>query len=242
MTWVVDRGLDKLLAQINAAAPLRSKASDGSVGDLAHAAGTSDHNPQASAGDDPPNQVDARDFTHDPAAGADMAVISEAIRQSKDQRVSYVIFNRRIFSGTDSAQPWVWRPYSGDNPHDHHMHVSVNDVHNDETQDWAIGGTTMADPNYDTWPIPVEAGRRPLAVMLADVWTEEQAGHGAYGPDKSHRQKQLDRIEALLVEREAIDYDKLATLIASKLPASTLTAADVRTALADVLLHGVTPE
>lgn len=140
MAWVVDKGLDRLLAQINAAAPNRSKASDGSIGDQSHAAGYSEHNPEASAGNDPRNQVDARDYTHDPGRGADMGKISEALRQSKDRRILYVIFNRRIFSGAAGPQPWVWRSYSGDNPHDHHMHVSVNDTHNDETQDWQIGG------------------------------------------------------------------------------------------------------
>lgn len=137
--WSVDRGLDKLLAQVNAAAPGRSKASDGSIGDPAHQATDSDHNPEhpPPAGN-PDQQVDARDFTHDPAHGADMRVVSEAIRESKDPRVSYVIFNRRIFSGPNGPQPWVWRPYNGTNPHDKHMHVSVRDATHDQTQAWSI--------------------------------------------------------------------------------------------------------
>lgn len=145
VSWTVDRGLDKLLAQVNAAAPGRSKASDGSIGDPAHAATESDHNPETPppAGN-PDRQVDARDFTHDPGHGADMGVVSEAIRRSRDPRVSYVIFNRRIFSGPDGPQPWVWRTYDGSNPHDKHMHVSVRDVIHDQTQDWMIGiGSSM---------------------------------------------------------------------------------------------------
>lgn len=114
--FVVDKGLDVLLAQINAKAPGRSKASDGSVGDSDHAARASDHNPEdtenSDDGNDPDNQVDARDFTHDPAHGADMGQISEAIRLSKDRRVKYVIFNGRIFSGRTGTQPWVWRTYT----------------------------------------------------------------------------------------------------------------------------------
>lgn len=148
-TWVVDRGLDRLLAQINEAAPGRSKASDGSIGDAAHAAGDSDHNPESPPPPgNPDNQVDARDFTHDPAHGADMGVVSEALRASRDRRISYVIFNRRIFSSytsTGGRQAWAWGAYSGENPHTEHMHVSVNDVNHDQTQDWSIGIMALTD-------------------------------------------------------------------------------------------------
>lgn len=149
MAWTVDKGLDRLLAQINEAAPDRSKASDGSIGDADHAARASDHNPEdsseADAPGNPDEQVDARDFTHDPAHGADMNIVAESIRKSKDRRVKYVIWNRRIYSGNDGPQPWVWRAYAGTNPHDHHMHVSVEDDTHDQTQDWSIGiGDDMA--------------------------------------------------------------------------------------------------
>jgi hypothetical protein len=127
----VAKGLDKLLAQINALAPNRSKASDGSIGDPEHQGRPSDHNPDAQG------VVRARDFTHDPAHGADMGKISEALRLSRDRRIKYVIFNRRIFSAT--TQPWVWRPYTGSNPHDKHMHVSVVPTSvADDTSPWEI--------------------------------------------------------------------------------------------------------
>jgi hypothetical protein len=71
-----------------------------------------------------------------------MGVVTEAIRKSHDRRVSYVIFNRRIFSSytsTGGRQAWAWGPYTGTDPHTGHAHVSVNDIHNDETQPWEIG-------------------------------------------------------------------------------------------------------
>lgn len=129
MAWHVAPALDKLLAQINALAPSRSKASDGSIGDTAHQAGTSDHNPEN-------GEVDARDFTHDPRNGADMNQIAEALRLSRDRRIRYVIWNRRQFSPKTG---WAWVAYSGDNPHDKHMHVSVNDVADWDTTPWQIG-------------------------------------------------------------------------------------------------------
>lgn len=145
--WVVDRGLLVLRDQINAAWPNRSKDSDGTIGDAAHAARDSDHNPESPApAGNPDRQVDALDVTHDPAHGADMGRVSEAIRQSKDVRVKYVIFSRRIFYPTsrNGYAAWSWQPYSGSDPHTNHMHVSVNDVHHDETQLWEIGVSSVA--------------------------------------------------------------------------------------------------
>lgn len=141
---VPDRGLDVLLAEINSIAPGRSKTSDGWIGDQDHQSRDSDHNPETIPGN-PPDQVDARDFTHDPAHGADMAVISEKLRKSRDRRISYVIFNRRIFSSyaANGYPAWTWRPYSGDNPHDKHMHVSVVDNPHDVTAPWGIGAQDM---------------------------------------------------------------------------------------------------
>src|SRR5262245_17692709 len=42
--WRVARALERMRAQINAAFPQRSKDSDGTIGDAAHASRASDHN------------------------------------------------------------------------------------------------------------------------------------------------------------------------------------------------------
>lgn len=150
--FVVDKSLNVLLAQINEAAPNRRKDSDGSIGDDDHASRTSAHNPEDTAdssdGNDPDNQVDARDFTHDPANNADMGIVTEAIRLSKDRRVRLVIFNRRQFSNywRDGIAPYTWRPYTGTNPHDKHAHVETNDEFNDDLAPWKIGIDSM-NPN-----------------------------------------------------------------------------------------------
>lgn len=144
MAWVVDKGLLKLRDEINMWAPHRSKASDGFIGDAAHQGTVSDHNPQHPAPPGNPDyQVDAGDFTHDPAHGADMGMMSEAVRRSRDRRVKYVIFNRRIFYGSLEAKrraltPYAWYRYTEDDPHTSHMHVSVEDTTHDQTQEWVI--------------------------------------------------------------------------------------------------------
>lgn len=128
----VAKSLDTLLAQINAMAPGRSILSDGALGDEAHRARKSDHNPDANG------VVTARDYTHDPAHGMDAGEIAERLRLSKDPRIKYVISNRRIFSS--KQQPWEWREYTGENAHTKHVHVSVMDVPElyDDTKPWLI--------------------------------------------------------------------------------------------------------
>lgn len=116
------RSLDVLLAEVNRSAPGRSKASDGGLGDPAHAARVSDHNPNAAG------VWRARDFTNDPADGfdCDLFALYVASRLGKHPALgsgAYVIWNRRIISTDRLAEGW--RPYTGASPHDHHCHVSV---------------------------------------------------------------------------------------------------------------------
>lgn len=143
MAWRVARSITKLFDQLNEVAPNRSKASDGTIGDAAHAQTNSDHNPRLIAGAGTTPVVTAGDFTHDPQHGADMAAISEALRRSRDRRIKYVIFNRRIFSATNT--PWTWRTYSGASAHTEHMHVSVvgREPELDDQSQWTIGENDM---------------------------------------------------------------------------------------------------
>lgn len=130
----------KLLEQVNAAYPKRSKASDGWIGDTAHAARASDHNPKVSGA------VVAADFTHDPKGGFDSYAFAEHLRTSKDARIKYVISNGRIFSGNGGPSPWTWRKYTGSNKHDKHVHISLLDEarHHDDNRDWKMPPTMTA--------------------------------------------------------------------------------------------------
>lgn len=111
--------------QINRKFPRRDKRSDGWIGDASHQATKSDHNPDWSAG----GVVRAIDIDADlnPRANNHALAneLAESLRQiglaGKDQRISYVIWNKRICSPRDN---WAWRPYVGDNAHTHHIHVS----------------------------------------------------------------------------------------------------------------------
>jgi hypothetical protein len=133
--WTIAKALDVLLAEINAAAPKRSKASDGGIGDARHSNLTSDHNPCACC-----DTVCARDFTQDPKGGLDcqqLADFLEGRAQGGDVRIKYVIWRRQIMSGPGQRHPCaVWRPYRGTNAHTKHLHLSVTHEHADDTRTW----------------------------------------------------------------------------------------------------------
>lgn len=121
MAWRVAQSLLQLREQINLLAPLRSKASDGTIGDSAHASRDSDHNPHVM--DAGLGVVTAMDITQDPDHGCDVEQIVQALVASRDPRIKYIIWNRRIVSSR--VQPWTWRAYGGTNPHVRHFHLSV---------------------------------------------------------------------------------------------------------------------
>src|SRR6266508_1112076 len=130
------RSLETLRQQIDQLAPNRDKDSDGWIGDASHQAHKSEHNPDANG------VVRALDITNDPAHGVDSQALAEQLRQSKDPRILYLISNRRIASSEVDA--WTWRHYGGQNPHDHHMHISVveDPARYDATNPWPVHLTT----------------------------------------------------------------------------------------------------
>lgn len=137
MSWRLAKSLGVLGGQVDQLAPNRSKRSDGTIGDTAHAARRSDHNP------DEQGIVRARDITHDPDKGADMRKVTEQLRISKDARIKYVIFDGRMFSSYSNSrrQAWEWGEYTGSNPHKSHAHISVVPTATaDQIDRWAIEG------------------------------------------------------------------------------------------------------
>jgi hypothetical protein len=142
--WTLAKSLSRLREQVNALAPKRSKASDGTIGDTAHSKRKSDHNPNDRG------VVNALDITHDPKNGVDIAKLGDALIASKDSRISYLIFNGQIVSGTGGTKPWVKRKYTGSNKHTKHIHVSVKDKIGDDAKAWniapAFGGKAATAP------------------------------------------------------------------------------------------------
>lgn len=138
MSYYLAPSLFALRAEINSRWPSRSKRSDGWIGDAAHSARTSDHNPNSR------RSVNAIDVT---AAGIDTA---ELIRVAiADSRVNYVIFNRLIYSRVRNFRAVA---YTRSNPHTTHVHVSIRQARDAEQNQasWGIAGSTTTTP-VSTW-------------------------------------------------------------------------------------------
>lgn len=117
--WLIP-SLATLRAEFNALSPGRDRASDGWIGDTAHAATESDHNP------DERGAVHAIDVDRDlrlPGASMEQVVqfLLRRCRAGQETRLKYIIYDRRIWS---ASSDWVEKAYSGANPHDKHAHFS----------------------------------------------------------------------------------------------------------------------
>src|SRR5688572_3459365 len=116
--------LQTLTEQIRAKFPDRDKRSDGWIGDTAHAARKSDHNPDANG------VVHAIDLDED---GWPCATFVDQLVASRDPRLKYVIYERRIWFPSSG-----WKPYYGINPHTIHVHISVNSGSGDKGHSWNL--------------------------------------------------------------------------------------------------------
>jgi hypothetical protein len=77
------------------------------------------------------------DFGEIGSEGDDFA---EELRRNRDPRVRYVIHRDRIFYGNYRTPQWTWVEYSGSNPHDTHVHVSLDWNHDGNTDPWMLFG------------------------------------------------------------------------------------------------------
>lgn len=162
-----------LLADASARWPNRRRGSDGICASAQH----SIQNPTSSH-----ETGDAVDLTHDPANGVDCGRLSREI--INDPRVSYVIFNRQIWSRSNPT----WRPYPTNpnrraNPHTTHMHVDLVKALRNDRSPWfgstrpAGAGAAGTESTPPKQPTGVGKGvappeRNPLDVLTSGAtWT-----------------------------------------------------------------------
>ena len=109
-----------VLRQATALSPNRVKASDGLLPSAAHLTQSpnSDHNTGF-----------AVDLTHDPAHGIHCGNIYEKLKE--DKRVKYLIFKGQIWSLAKGE-----KDYTGSNPHNKHLHISIKDTCGNDTSPW----------------------------------------------------------------------------------------------------------
>jgi len=71
----------------------------------------------------------AVDLTHDPVNGIDCVDIYNRLKS--DGRVKYLIFQGKIWSKERGN-----REYTGPNPHNKHLHISIKETCGDDTSPW----------------------------------------------------------------------------------------------------------
>jgi hypothetical protein len=185
--WDLTKGLQNLRAQVNAAFPDRDKTSDGTIGDKAHQAETSGHNPDDTPGsktewnsdNDANAEVRAWDMDSDlRAAPATAQQVVDHIRAlpGVSSMLRYMIYNRRIYRASSN-----WKPeaYTGPSAHTEHIHFSgaySQAADNNTTFDYRLEDIPVALTDADLAKI-VAAVRAPYADTDPSALSETEAGH-----------------------------------------------------------------
>lgn len=174
----------QLMAEFNTIAPNRDHASDGTIGDTAHQQENSDHNPDSKGA---VRAIDVDNDLHEPGLDFETVVqfILERCRNGSETRITYIIYNRRIW---EQDNGWRQRPYNGTSPHTEHGHFSFS--HNDKVsnntrsfrldlipvaltsadKEWITGqiGAAYLDTNKATGQSETVVGNRVLSQGIPD--------------------------------------------------------------------------
>jgi hypothetical protein len=158
VSYFLAPSLIALRDEINARYPKRDKSSDGWIGDTSHAARPSDHNPDWAEG----GIVRAIDIDIDGGSPADPLVQTVLKATIGDPRVYYVIYNSKIYSRTYG---YAAHRYTGSNPHDKHIHVSIRD-------------DNASERDKSRWLDPAKPPAKPLPIDLPALREQMQKAAG----------------------------------------------------------------
>ncbi|WP_229402302.1 peptidoglycan-binding domain-containing protein [Micromonospora okii] len=172
--------------EIDARWPERDRRSDGWIGDAAHQGRKSDHNPDADG------TVNAADFDRD---GIDPLLVVR--RCISHPATTYVIFDRTIWSRTRGFRA---ARYTGSNPHDKHIHVSVGHDRSLENSTLAWGIAT-ADGLGSRSLRSGDRGDDVRALQrLANAVGAKLAVDGVFGPRTDAWVRSYQKAERLTVD------------------------------------------
>jgi len=163
MSWRLTKSLARFRRLVDERWPNRDHASDGTIGDTAHQAETSGHNPDDTAGSRPEwnsdsdsvAEVRAFDMDSDlrePGTTAQQLVDHLRVLPGLDKVFRYIIFDRKIYRASND-----WKPetYTGASPHTEHIHFSgayTQAADDNETFDFRldeVGNMALTDDDLD---------------------------------------------------------------------------------------------
>jgi hypothetical protein len=228
MAWYLAPSLAVLRTEINTRWPGRDRASDGTIGDRRHQLSKSDHNENARG------SVNAMDVDED---GIDFEEVFEAIKRHPSAR--YVIYEETLYH---RDRGWEPEDYNGDNPHDKHFHLSIDQDEDAEqdTRSWGLldgtttGGMTMLCKKGDKSNI---VGALQIQLAYLGFYTGEKDND--YGPKTSAAVLAMRRSVGSKVDNgddfDRWAYAQLQQANAKKYGRSEVTPAQIAAAVADHL-------
>lgn len=183
MKWWKPTPVIRLFNALNRLWPKRDKASDGTIGDSAHAKRKSDHNPDPNSR--PPGVVRAADVDKD---GIHMPTLLAALLLHP--ATHYIIFNRVIYT---LERAFRRAAYGGSDPHTGHLHWSTRPGHEKDN-------TTLCFLDYvPSWALGVRKGstgdraRQVQAYLIAYGYTLTLDGNFGDATEKALRSFQSKR-------------------------------------------------
>ncbi|GAB2603702.1 hypothetical protein Aab01nite_47910 [Paractinoplanes abujensis] len=190
--WIVVPCLLRLRDEFDRLAPHRRKGAEGTIGDADHEP-TSDHTPDEDSAflrhkdPDDVNEVHALDIDQDlRLPGLSMEAVVQFLlgrcRSGAEQRLRYVIFNRRIW---EASNDWRRSDYHGDNPHTDHAHFSASykTGHEASTASWHLEDIPVALTDDDKKWLSAEIAKQ-VRGCVNDIW-EHNIGRATGGADLS---------------------------------------------------------